>query len=76
MRFNKAKCKVINLDCGNPCYQYKLADVRMEHSPAKKGLRILEDGKLDMSQQCALATQKANSVLGCKYRNVALRSGR
>jgi len=44
MRFNKAKCKVINLDCGNPCYQYKLADVRMEHSHAKRDLGALLDG--------------------------------
>jgi len=38
MRFNKSKCKVLHLGCGNPCCHYQLRDVRTEHSPAEKDL--------------------------------------
>ena len=49
MRFNKAKCKVLHLGCGKPCYQYKLQDGKTEQSSAKKDLGELVDGKLDIS---------------------------
>ena len=50
MRFSKAKCKVFCLNCGSPCYQEKLGDVRIENSPARKNLGVLVDDKLDISQ--------------------------
>ena len=63
---------MLHLGWDNPRY-YKLGDELLEGSPAKKDLGILVDEKLDMNQQCVLATWKASSILDSIGRGVASR---
>jgi len=68
MKFNKAKREALHVSWGNRQYQYRLWDKWIESN----GILIGE--KLDMSQQCGLAGQKVNHILGCMKRSMASKS--
>ena len=65
MKFNKSKCQILHLGQANPVYTHKLRDERLESTPTENDLEVWVDGKLNMSQQCALAAKRANCVLRC-----------
>ncbi|GAB0190837.1 mitochondrial enolase superfamily member 1 [Grus japonensis] len=59
MMFNKAKCSLGREWIGS--------------SPEEKDLGVLVDETLNITQQCVLAAQKANHILGCIKRGVTSR---
>jgi len=73
-KFNKTKCKVLHLDQGNVKHKYRLGREWIENKPEDKDLWVLVDEKLNKTQQCALAAQKASHIPGFVKRSTASRS--
>jgi len=74
MKFSRNKYWILHLRQGNAGYTHKLGHERLESSTAERDLGVWVDGKLNRSQQCALAAKRANRVLGCIKHSIASRS--
>lgn len=64
MRFDKEKCKDLPLERNSFVYKYMLGANWLESSFAEKGLGVLVDKQLNMSQRCAPGG-KSCDVLAC-----------
>ena len=73
MKFNKDKCKALHLGEHNPGAQHSLGSTRLGSSSVERDLGVLADNKLNRSEQCAAAAQKANGVLGCISKGITSR---
>ena len=73
MKFCKAKCKVPQLGRGNPKHKYRLGRGCLESSSEERDFGVSADERLNMNQQCAVATQKANCILSCIKRSMTSR---
>lgn len=58
MKFNTGKCEVLPCGRNDPRHQD-----RLKFNFAEKDMKVLEDKKLPMSQQCALAVKKTKGSL-------------
>ena len=67
-------CKILQISRGSRKHKYMLGREWLESSPEEKDLVVTVDERLSMSQQCVLAAQKANCILGCIKRSVTSRS--
>ena len=55
-------------------HSYRMGDNWLSNTTSEKDLGIAVDHKLNMSQQCDAAANKANAILGCINRSIASKS--
>lgn len=73
MKFSKEKSNVLPLSRNNPRHHYMLGATKLEIGSAENDVGVLVGTKLNMSQQHALATNKAKNSLVCIRQNIGSR---
>ena len=76
VKLSKGKFKVLQLGRNNPMYMLETRWKSAGNQLCRKHLGVIVGTKLNKSQQCALATKKANGIVGYITRSVASRSGK
>ena len=74
MIFNKVDYWVLHLGHNNSIQQHRVGEEWLETCPSEKGLVVLVDSQLNMSQLSAQGAKKANDTLTCIRNNVASRT--
>ena len=71
VKVDKSKCQILQLGQHIPGYGYRLGNERLKSRPVERDLRVLVNSKMNMSQQCALANNRANYSLECINHGIA-----
>lgn len=72
-KYNKGKCRVLNLGKNDSRYQYRLGTDLLKSSVGESNLGVLVDSRMTMSHYCTLVANKANDILECIRRGVVSR---
>jgi Reverse transcriptase (RNA-dependent DNA polymerase)/Endonuclease-reverse transcriptase len=64
MRFNVAKCKIMQVGRGNGHYNYQLAGTDLTHTEEERDIGVLVSKNLKPGAQCCKAARTATTVLG------------